>query len=99
MGRPRTTDRASVKDFTLTLKLTTPERERLRELVAQREAELAQLTGQRIELSASAFLRWLMDDRARSVGLGAPTTKETPRPPKLIGRPLAKGATRENREK
>lgn len=68
MGRPRTQDRSKVKDTILTLKLTHAERERLRELVAQREDELAKLTGQRIELSASAFIRWLLDERARAAG-------------------------------
>lgn len=78
MGRPRTDDREKVKASILTMKLTTTERERLRALVEHRENELAGMTGQRIEVSASAFLRWLMDERARTVGLEASAIPSAP---------------------
>ena len=65
MGRPKIADRSAVRGSIVTLKLTEAERAQLDALVRQRANELEQVTGQRIDLSASAFIRWLLDDRAR----------------------------------
>lgn len=72
MGRPKIADRTAVRATIVTLKLTEAERGQLDALVRQRADELKQITGQRIDLSASAFIRWLLDDRARKV---TPTRK------------------------
>lgn len=80
-----------MKSTILTLKLTLSERERLRALTAHREEELASLTGQRIEVSASAYIRWLMDQRALAVGLASTptTTKAKPTPKAAKANPAA----------
>ena len=81
MARPPKQDRAKVKSVTLTLKLTASERERLHDLVAAREAELRKQTGQHIDLSASSYIRWLMDQDAERRGLGRRGAK--PRAPRV----------------
>lgn len=65
MGRPTKADRTAVRATIVSLKLTTAERAQLDALVHQRADEIEQVTGQRIYLSASAFIRWLLDERAR----------------------------------
>jgi len=86
MARPKNPDRPKVKNIILTLKLTLGERKRLHQLVEAREEELRKLTGQRIDVSASAYIRWLMDQDAARLGLDSETrttkTKtKTPAPP------------------
>ena len=76
MGRPRIADRAAVRTSIVTLKLTEAERVQLDVLVRQRADELEQITGQRIDLSASAFIRWLLDDRARTAIVGGDSSKK-----------------------
>ena len=71
MVRPLIPNREAVKGTIFTMKLTGAERELLRQLVAQREGELAELTGQRLEVAASAFVRWLFIERAKHVGIPA----------------------------
>ncbi len=82
MVRPLIPNREAVKGTIFTMKLTPTERALLRQLVTQREGELAGLTGQRIEVSASAFVRWLFIERARQVGIVAdvPTANDSPAP-------------------
>ena len=82
MVRPLIPNREAVKGTIFTMKLTPTERALLRQLVTQREGELAELTGQRIEVSASAFVRWLFIERARQVGIVAdvPTANDSPAP-------------------
>jgi ribosomal protein L11 len=69
MVRPLIPNREAVKGTIFTMKLTPTERALLGQLVTHREGELAGLTGQRIEVSASAFVRWLFIERARQVGI------------------------------
>ena len=70
MARPKYANRSEVKTVTLTLKVTKAERKRLNELAAARAKELQERTGQRIAVSASALIRWLMDREADQRGLG-----------------------------
>jgi hypothetical protein len=80
MARPKNADRQKVKNITLTLKLTLAERKRLHQLVEARAEELHKLTGQRIDVSASAYIRWLMDRDAEERGLDDPTKTAASRP-------------------
>ena len=82
-------DRDQVKGVVMTLKLSGPERARLDRLVESRAAEIQKLTGQRIELSVAAYLRWLQDRDAEARGIAleeeepapdAPTPPPTPKP-------------------
>lgn len=82
------TDRDQVKGVVMTLKLSGPERARLDRLVESRAAELQKLTGQRIELSVAAYLRWLQDRDAEARGIALeeemasePAPPPTPKPP------------------
>jgi hypothetical protein len=43
----------------------------LGQLIEARLAEVRQMTGQRIDMSASAYIRWLMDKDAHERGLDA----------------------------
>lgn len=69
MARPKIADRSAVRSVIVTLKLSEAERQRLSDLVKLRADEIADKTGQQIDLSASAFIRWLLDERADAVGL------------------------------
>jgi hypothetical protein len=75
MPRPKKADRSAVKDVTITLKLSVRERERLRQLMEARAAELFKMTGQHIPVTIAAYLRWLMDRDAEARGL-APISGE-----------------------
>lgn len=79
MARPKEPDRQKVKGVILTLKLTLAERARLKRLVEAREEELRKLTGQRIDVSASAYIRWLMDRDSQERGLDGGTKIPAPR--------------------
>jgi hypothetical protein len=58
-----------VNEITMTLKVSSAFRDLLAALVKARAAELEELTGQRIALSASATLRWLVEKEAQERGL------------------------------
>lgn len=81
MVRPRKEDRAEVRDVILTLKLSPTERARLDVLCEARAAELFQLTGERIAVTASSYLRGLMERDAQARGLSGqekpPTGRRT----------------------
>jgi hypothetical protein len=81
MGRPMLADRDLVKGVVMTLKLSGPERARLDKLVDARSAEIQKLTGQRIELSLAAYIRWLFDRDAEARGI--PLEEEAPSEPRL----------------
>ena len=76
MARPPKTDRASVADSTLTLRLTREERDLLDRLVELRAGELANEGGR---VSAASLVRGLIRSAAKSAGLnpceGAPRAK------------------------
>jgi hypothetical protein len=61
MPRPRILDRESVNELAISLKVSQAFRTKLARLVELRAAELYALTGQRITLTASAVLRWLVE--------------------------------------
>jgi hypothetical protein len=71
-----------VNEITMTLKVSAAFRDLLTALVEARSAELEELTGQRIALSASATLRWLVEKEALARSLLPPreTLQETPAP-------------------
>lgn len=75
MGRPKITNRRNVRGVVLTLKLSPAERERLSRLVDARAAELHELTGQHIAVTASSYLRWLLDCDAETRGLTKPSRR------------------------
>jgi hypothetical protein len=93
MPRPKKADRSAIKDVTITLKLSGPERERLGQLMEARAAELQKMTGQHIPVTIAAYLRWLMDRdaaerRLASLSGGEPVTPKAPprRKPSRQGR-------------
>jgi hypothetical protein len=65
MGRPKLADPSAAKARVVSLKLTAGERARLDRLVQARAEELFRVTGDRITVTASSYLRWLMDKDAR----------------------------------
>ncbi|HEU4403704.1 MAG TPA: hypothetical protein VFS43_00190 [Polyangiaceae bacterium] len=87
MGRRPKEDRDLVKTVTVGVKLTVAEREALDRLVEVRSAELARLTGERIEATASGVLRWLMLEAAAARGI--PTGAGEARPTGAPARPRA----------
>lgn len=76
MARPKKKDRTEVKKKILTLKLTKQDHDRLAKLVEARAIEIEEATGQRIDLTASGYLRWLMDQDALARGLVVPGAKK-----------------------
>ena len=65
MPRPPKTDRSTVRDILITLKLSKAEKETLLACVADRSRELEENSGERIEVTASSDLRWLIDRDAK----------------------------------
>lgn len=81
MARPKKANRDEVRGAIVTLKVTKPERERLRKLVAAREAEIEELTGEHFDVSISQYIRWLLERDAKARGIEKSTLEErrTPR--------------------
>jgi len=67
MPRPPKTDRSTVRDILITLKLSKAEKETLLACVADRSRELEENSGERIEVTASSYLRWLIDRDAKGL--------------------------------
>ena len=65
MPRPPKTDRSTVRAILITLKLSKAEKETLLACVADRSRELEENSGERIEVTASSYLRWLIDRDAK----------------------------------
>jgi hypothetical protein len=65
MPRPKREDRASVKDSSLTLRLTVPERNALNRLVLLRQEEL----GADANVSQGSYMRGLLHEAAREKGV------------------------------
>ena len=60
---------ASADTTTFTLKFSLEERALIDKLVAARTAELREATGQELQVSVAAYLRWLIDKDAKDCGL------------------------------
>jgi hypothetical protein len=75
MARPKKENRDEVRGAIITLKVTKPERERLKKLIAAREAEIEKLTGEHFDVSISGYVRWLIDRDAKARGLKREATE------------------------
>jgi hypothetical protein len=64
---------ASADTTTFTLKFTGDERTLLDKLVAARADDLREATGQSLQVSVASYLRWLIDQDAKTRGLGKGT--------------------------
>jgi hypothetical protein len=62
-------DRASVRDHVLCFKVTVAERDLIERLRARRADEVARLAGQRLLVTAGAYLRWLVEQDAERQGV------------------------------
>jgi hypothetical protein len=69
MARPPKADREAVKSNVVGVKLTQTERDMLDRLVNKRAADVEKLTGQRLEMNASAYIRWLIAREAKAEGV------------------------------
>ena len=89
MPRPPKTDRTTLRDILITLKLSKSEKETLLACVIDRSREIEESSGERIDVTASSYLRWLLDrdskgrklDSARAKAAKipvAPRVKRTP---------------------
>jgi hypothetical protein len=89
MPRPPKADRDSVKSIVVGVKFSANERAVLDRLVKNRAAEAEKALGQKIEMSASAYIRWLVAKEATAQGVD-PESLERPEP----GPVATKGATK-----
>lgn len=92
MPRPPKADRDAVKSIVVGVKFSAPERAVLDRLVSQRAGELERLAGgQKIDMSASAFIRWLVAKEAKEQEID-PSSLESPEPGPVAARPAPKAS-------
>jgi hypothetical protein len=82
MARLRREDRASVKNVVLSFKLTEVERALIGRLVKARAEEVRKLTGQRLNITAGSYLRWLVLRDAEARGMSPDDEMPQDAPPK-----------------
>jgi hypothetical protein len=64
--------RVEAETTTFTLKFSAEERELVGRLIASREKELRDATGQDLDVTIASYLRWLIDKDAQARGLKNP---------------------------
>jgi hypothetical protein len=69
MARPPIEDRSHLKNVVMSFKLTEAERVLIDRLVVARTEEIKKLTGQRLNLTAGSYLRWLVLRDAEARGM------------------------------
>jgi hypothetical protein len=79
MPRPPKADRDAVKSIVVGVKLTPAEKAVLDRLVERRADEAEKALGQRFDVNASAYIRWLIAREAKAQGVD-PEGLESPEP-------------------